>query len=737
MYQRSKKLVTYGKRTSNRSQKGPDRATGSSTSHANFVQRDISEDHTNPRIKRMKTSTIEKDGRAQDSDTFSERSSGRRPYGNDTPVYLAPDVAKVPEKGDTREAKETSQIPSSHPAIDRASLDTSPSKPHHGNLTPARRRLVDHLNMTEKPPSLNLSPSMERTMGGGDPELDKSSHSNSGHPGDDQHSQSSGHFRQDGSLDLGSSQELASQPATGLRGSKVTYARQRSFLNDMSFLEEDGLSRTSSHGKQSFFMTAPSSTIPSCPDDDETNDSRPVRSIHELRQSGDNARFRETVELMFEDIEDPDTSISQRCSGLIQLCEKLLDRACVSRFSEYGFDERLVKSMTKDLDVTSISLLLCAYRMACDGGSFSHALLSLFWSRLLEVAPALLDVEEDLLSVSKQCSRGISRRTQTSIKRILPELASALSGDLAMSDMSPQFVTLSSISHVLQRVREKENVVEALSASLIDRLIRLVTLEDLDESSLSSQRSQRSVLVLSILETYTVLSGPLDPEQCVALRPLAELHTLLNTEQHGPNRHILILYVRLILNLTNKDTSLCEVFTTPQVLSELVHIIKVGFSEVPDDSGDKENSSLNTVILALGALTNLAEKDDSSRAMFLIQSPGPTSFLQALLQQFSASIGFVDQAHSVPEMHHSVALGYLAILLITICLNPEALTLAKNTIGEKGMALILSTSQEFLQHYQRVEQDSPPFEGRDEKESQFTARLEHIISKVRQCVGKT
>jgi hypothetical protein len=35
--------------------------------------------------------------------------------------------------------------------------------------------------------------------------------------------------------------------------------------------------------------------------DDEEIESRPVRSIHELRQAGDNARFRESVEVIFED----------------------------------------------------------------------------------------------------------------------------------------------------------------------------------------------------------------------------------------------------------------------------------------------------------------------------------------------------------------------------------------------------------------------------------------------------
>lgn len=83
-------------------------------------------------------------------------------------------------------------------------------------------------------------------------------------------------------------------------------------------------------------------------------------------------------------------------------------------------------------------------------------------------------------------------------------------------------------------------------------------------------------------------------------------------------------------------------------------------------------------------------------------------------------------------MHHSVALGYLSILLVTICLDVDALSMAVEDLGDKGVELILSTAEEFLQHYQRVEKDSYPFESRDGGASPFTARLGRIIRRVRQ-----
>ncbi|KAL5365450.1 wings apart-like protein regulation of heterochromatin-domain-containing protein [Aspergillus floccosus] len=818
MRERTKKLVTYGKGSSNKSQKGTDRPTGSTTSHTSLalessrttgslppshilrrpermpgirgsgslsisravtkdwpeLQEDALEDHTHSRIKRRKITTFGQSSQAPASDAYGGRHPGLSPYEDTehSSVDSFLNSAKASGTSETRDTSKPSQgqqggsseskpdlassassacashsrklsrtltreSPPPPPAAPNESPGISPDSHRYQNVTPTRRRLVDHLAVTEDRPSGKISGLMGRRIQNDDVQPERASPSSSQQQSDDTDSRLRARPYRNGSPDLDNSPESSSQPRPNLRGSKVTYARQRSFLDEMSLLEEDELSHTSPHGKKSSFMIAPTPTIPSYPHIDELNDNRPVRSIHELRQSGDNARFREAVELIFEDIEDSDISTLERCSSFIQLCEKLLDRRCVSNFSEYGFDERLVKSMRKDLDVQSASLALCAYRMACDGGSFSYALSGPFWSQLLDLAPALLDVDVDLLSLLKQRSLGLSRSMQASAKKILPNLTSALSRDSALSDeVSPQSLTLFSIHHVLQRVREKGSTVELLSASLLHKLVRLLRLEDLDEPcSLSPHRSQRYVLVLSILETYTIVSGPLDTGQCASFYPLGQLYTLLTTKRNTLDYEILILYVRLILNLTNKDLSLCDIFTTPQILSGLVHIITVGFSEEPGGPIDKESSSFNTVILALGALINLAEKNDSFRAMFLIPSTGSTPFLESLIQRFSTNIGHVDQAHSIPEMHHNVALGYLAILLVTICLNSNAFGLAKDVVGKKGISLMLSTSQEFLQYYQRVEQDSYPLEGRDVKESQFTARLEHIISEVRQRAG--
>lgn len=546
------------------------------------------------------------------------------------------------------------------PSAYQLDKEYSISPPHDSNLnsdaTPTRRRLVDHLALAENPAAKESRASVESHS-------HKIGYSSTKWPSAFS-SESSDHLNSPSHSRLPhntpsfprTSQKLSPQKPTTVRGSKVTYARQRSFLNDVSLMGGDEpLSRM----VESSLPAVSVSDIPSYADDSEPNDGVPVRSIHELRQSGDNARFRETVDSIFEEIEDPENGTPERCTGLIQLCEKLLEYQFACRFSEHGFDERLVKNITCDLDVFPASLALCAYRLACDSGSFSLALSSSIWPRLLDLAPAVLNVEEDLFNMFQQRPGLLSRTTRTSLKKLLPKL-SVVCGSQATQAVSPQLLILSSIHHTLQELQANGNTVEPLSAFPIGHIVQILSPEAFgtQQPALSSHRSHIFILVFSILETYTVLSDPLDTEQCSLFHPLRHLYGLLYADRATQSRQILDLYIRVILNLTNKDSSLCDVFATPQILSGYVRIITSGFSDVPGHSFDNTSNPLNTVILALGALINLAEKSDSSRATFLTSMHSSVSVLHALLRQFSVSIGFVNQVRT----HQP--LGFLILLCL-------------------------------------------------------------------------
>lgn len=87
------------------------------------------------------------------------------------------------------------------------------------------------------------------------------------------------------------------------------------------------------------------------------------------------------------------------------------------------------------------------------------------------------------------------------------------------------------------------------------------------------------------------------------------------------------------------------------------------------------------------------------------------------------------QARSVHDTHYNVIVGYLSVLLTTLCLNTDAYSQVSHSLSDEGFRQVLSIAEEFQQYHQRVEQDLHE-SGRGTKSS-FTAELQDIIREVR------
>jgi hypothetical protein len=97
-----------------------------------------------------------------------------------------------------------------------------------------------------------------------------------------------------------------------------------------------------------------------------------------------------------------------------------------------------------------------------------------------------------------------------------------------------------------------------------------------------------------------------------------------------------MLEIRLILNITNNNPRLCDDFSIPDLVGALAGIILSNFGLVSEDSaGDKKDSVLDTVILALGALINLTEWSGTSRKLMFELRNASTTLLDAFLLLFA------------------------------------------------------------------------------------------------------
>ncbi|CAG8194763.1 unnamed protein product [Penicillium nalgiovense] len=612
--------------------------------------------------------------------------------------------------------------------IRKSSPDINQGYATKANVTPGRRRLIDSLGITESP--VETFPAVETPL---------KSPADSQPPPDpttpDRVSPSPAVNECPAESHIQDSP--ASVPAH-LRGSRVTYARQRSFLDDLIMPEDLSTHNASSgpkHRSQSvqrqLNYEATSSARLIVPNED-TNEDGSVRSIHELRQAGGNARYRGAVESIFEDIEDSQNSLTGRCNAFLQLCGKLLDTGLKRRFVECNFDKRLVDCLSMDLQVVDTILAFCAYALGSSDGHMSYVLATSAWPKLLEASPALLHMHDDIPVAAGAQASGFSRPLQKTLQNTIPQIAAMLFPDTALSKLSPCTLTLYCLMSTMSTMQTKgEN--PSLSTSLLKPLVQALVLEGQRCASLGKIHPESSEILcmgFSILESSTALAESFTKEHWDILDPLSELHSLLCLES-GTVSQIQPLYIRLILNVTNSNPSLCDRFATPEMVGGLVRIVSAKFGDLTEDALGQANSSLDSVILALGALINLTEQSEASRSIFLHSADSSKLFLDQLLHLFMAHVDSISTAHSVLEVHHNVAVGYLAVLLLTLSLDPETRSKIKSSLAPNGLTTVISTVDEFLQYHQKIEQEISTSPTQGQPASGFLSRLQELITRIR------
>ncbi|KAJ5150541.1 Wings apart-like protein [Penicillium coprophilum] len=551
------------------------------------------------------------------------------------------------------------------------------------NITPGRKRLIDSLGITENPAeSSSAVETSTESSAGSQPSPNPTS------PG----RASPSAAVNERPVETHTQGSPASAPSH-LRGSRVTYARQRSFLDDMIMPEDSSTEHASSgpkHRSQSvqrqLNYEATSSARLIVPNE-EINEDGSVRSIHELRQAGGNARYRGAVESIFEDIEDPQNSLTGQCNAFLQLCGKLLDTGLKRRFIECNFDKRLVDCLSMDLQVVPTILAFCAYALGSSDGHMSYVLATSAWPRLLDASPALLSIQDDILVAAKAQDGGLSRPLQKTLQNTIPQIAAMLFPDTALPKLSPCTLALYCLKSTISTMQTKGES-PSLSTSLLKPLVQALVSESQRCVSLEKihpESSQILCMGFSILEASTALAESFTKEHWDILDPLSELHSLLSLEPDIVSQ-IQPLYIRLILNITNSNPLLCDRFANPEVVGGLVHIVSANFGDLTEDALRQANNSLDSVILALGALINLTEQSEASRSIFLRSAGSPRPFLDELLHLFMTHVDSISSAHSVLEVHHNVAVGYLAVLLLTLSLDSDTRSKIKSSLAPQRIS---------------------------------------------------
>ncbi|KAJ5693333.1 hypothetical protein N7462_002756 [Penicillium macrosclerotiorum] len=593
--------------------------------------------------------------------------------------------------------------------------------------TPTRRRLIDSLGTREPSADPPSSPAISSTS---QPPSPFTPHS------PNRTREMVPHSARIESRSKDISQDSPATHSAHLSSSKVTYARQRSFLDD---LLEDALfdaplsvesgQETSASGQFKMRGNIPRARLFAI--EEANDDDGSVRSIHELRQAGGNARYRGAVESIFEDLEDSNVSASARCNALVQLCGKLLDPKLAQQFVECNFDKRLVDGLSSNFDKVSSSLSLCVFALSSLGRSLPYVLATAAWPKLLKVSSGLLDSQDDICFLARDRASNLSKAAQNSVQNITPQIKSTLFPDTPSSKLSPCYLILFCLRVIMSAYQAKGESPDGLPIPVLKQLVDLLLSESSHSKNALAVQRQIMVPGLVILEFHTGSVNPSQEDHRDVLSLLAGMHELLQVDEKSDAtfHQTQSVYLRVLLNITNNNQMLCDDFATWPMIQALVTVATTRFGELTEDALEQENNSLDTVILALGALINLVEQSEGSRSIFL-QSPSTGQpLLERLLQLFVSHADSTSKAHSVLEVHHNVAVGYLAVLLLALCLSTDVRFQVKKYLHPKGLTTIMSTVDEFLQYHKKIEQEVPSFQTKGDP-SGFLVRLEDLISQI-------
>ncbi|KAF4548000.1 Hypothetical protein D9617_33g038640 [Elsinoe fawcettii] len=517
-----------------------------------------------------------------------------------------------------------------------------------------------------------------------------------------------------------SASQGAAGNSQGASGPRSTYAQTRSYLQEVNL--EDSLLMPLID-----LAPKPASKAASQNDMDLDLDDEPsqgIRSIHELRAAGSKKRFLDDVDILLDDLKDRSRSgWSKRRSALMELSRKLEDLDFAARFAANGFVSTVVQAVkpAKQVDLISDSVLLVIFAQIADLDITRHVVDELVPVVTWIVESGLVANSRPISSISRDRDSNMAKVSRDSYVDFMQSLGEiSFWRSLRPTAMTLDILALRGLEAMVLKLRKSGHRQPLInSASNVEAIAAHVALVSNDSDhlmkrhlALSTLEAESICITLSSVSVHKCWTSPV-------LRALITFFADLLTSQ-ALQAEDLTLALRLLLNLTNNQSSNCSLFATTNCASNrlLQHIGSVFASY--SNLASIDNATLDTLLLSLGLAINLAEHSDPVRKASLptkeFDPLGP--LIKAFLKGREAS----SQADSMEEGKGNVAYGYLAVLLGNLCLNEKVKTGASKQMS--GLESLILAVEEFLGYHRRVDDGQEAWEG-------FTERLGAVLTKLR------
>lgn len=452
---------------------------------------------------------------------------------------------------------------------------------------------------------------------------------------------------------------------------KVTYARERSFLTDDDVSQQGCLdtaittevasdARRKRRAARDVAIFQKLEVLTGDLDEVSDYQSSAMRSIHELREAGVNARVFSEMEAMLDDIDEASASAPKR-SKLLELATKLQELSFCRLFSDQGLDQRIFSQLVSTKDVLVDTLVATIVLSLLAGSASTSKLHQMRASRMISFMIGLLDRNQDLALSTRNRTLNISRVAQRQFKILWDLLLKSSTWRVSRPTvLTPRVISLQCLEYIVRRIRENGCVDIIFSAGDIRSIVQLLQADP----SAESQQQQSSLnaelhLSVSILESWTICKDPSCKDPIWTGHTLGIVTGLLARLDSLPTVDVgtlRTLTLRLYLNLTNNNPEICAAFSKPGVVGSILNIIVSHFQTLSEASTEEmPEVMLDNLILALGSMINLAEWSDAVRLIVMRLEFMHTCFIDILLQLF------LRKQRTAAEVRSYLRLSYVEI----------------------------------------------------------------------------
>ncbi|KAL8640571.1 MAG: hypothetical protein Q9228_002523 [Teloschistes exilis] len=469
-------------------------------------------------------------------------------------------------------------------------------------------------------------------------------------------------------LDLEETLSIEQKVSVPVSGIKATYSTQRSYLanaslndpNDSSLfdlpLNKDRFllkrTATSKRRKAAARKLDTGSKLDPMEAEAENIHNSSTRTIHELRESGENVRHMNDTEALFDEIDGNGTiSIGLKRERMLELLRRMQDLAYCRLLIDQGFETRLLSQSTlHDNDSVTNGLVIAAVLhivAAPLGGQTNTQIYSLHAADFL--ARNLGD-DQDMINHARSRRSNLSKRSLSDIKDFINVLShSPIWRGGTPAKLSCRLMGLQGLEYLVRKRREAGCTTEILSPATVQRIVELLPRNPAPSTPPPNADSLfETRLAVSVLESSTLGGVMNDDERWTgpALEPLLVLLPWLDnlpvTERVGMEA----LVLRLYLNLTNNNPRLCRDFARKEVLQAVVDRIDSHFRTMPEHERQMSHlSMLDPLILALGTLINFVEWSPDVRSIMIRDG----HFLDTLLTLFLSRREFVAKVGRIKD----------------------------------------------------------------------------------------